>query len=747
MRKLAAFAAPFSAAVFALRYGIAPVLLLLPVLALLKREDRLLRCILVCGGLVAGVLWSAGYDAVFRAPAQALEGRTATLTGMVVDWPRDTSYGGSVTVRVRMESGPGFLARVYGGETLLPLAPGDSITFTADCRSADIVRGRSSSDNTSRGIYLLAYGKGEVETVRPERIPMQALPAHWSRTLKSAVAAAFPADAAPLMTALLTGDKSGLPVAEYTALQRSGLAHAVAVSGLHIGFLVQLAVVLSGSRFRRRTALIALPAMAVYALVAGCTPSVVRAVVMNALLLLGPLLGREDDPPTTLSFALMVLLLQNPYGVQSVGLQLSFVSVGGILAFSARVREWLWGMLPIRKETHRLLQGAAYFVTASLSTTVGALALTTPLTAFYFGTISLVAPLSNLLCLTLVAFLFQAGLVTTLLAVLSPALGAFLGGLAALPVRLLLWLVRGLSRVPFATVQAEGPYLLFAVTAVYLLWLLFLAGRGERRPLVPLCCSLLLGCAALVLTHAAYSLGPLTLTVLDVGQGQCVVLRAGDRTALVDCGGSARRNAGDLAADYLSTVGRDRVDLLVLTHFHADHANGVPELLERLEVSVLAVPDVDREDPFRQELLAAAESHGAQIWFLREDHRLPFGTADLTLYAPLGAGDANEEGLSLLIETEPFSALLTGDMGGDIETRLVKYGNLPDLDLLVAGHHGSRHATSQLLLDRVTPETAAISVGYNTYGHPAAETLLRLDGAGCRIYRTDLQGNITFTVG
>ena len=250
-----------------------------------------------------------------------------------------------------------------------------------------------------------------------------------------------------------------------------------------------------------------------------------------------------------------------------------------------------------------------------------------------------------------------------------------------------------------------------------------------------------------MLTHAAYNLGPLTLTVLNVGQGQSVVLRAGERTAVVDCGGSAQRNAGDLCADYLGTFGRSRVDLLVLTHFHADHANGVLELLARVKVDVLAVPDVERDDPLRRELFSAAEESGTQIWLIRDDETVELGPTRLTLYAPLGAGEANEEGLSLLCETGRFSALLTGDMGADVEARLVKYGALPEVDLLLAGHHGSQNAASQLLLDTVEPSLAAVSVGYNSYGHPAPETLRRLEESGCSIYRTDLQGNITVTVG
>ena len=749
MRKLAAFAASFSAAVFAWAYGALPLLALLALPALRRREDRRLRCALVCAGVITGLLWSQAYDVLFLSPARALEGSYASLTATVADWPYETAYGGAVDIRVEPEEGPVFLARLYGEPELMAAAPGDRVMVTASCRTSGVVRGQVSGDYTAQGIYLLAYAQGDAELTRPERVSLRYLPAHWARALKEAVAGAFPADAAGLVTALLTGDKDGLTETEYAALQRTGLAHAVAVSGLHIGFLAQLAVALAGSRYRRRAALLALPVMAVYALITGCTPSVIRSVIMNALLLLGPLLDRESDAPTSLSFALMVLLFQNPHACQSVGLQLSFASVAGILAFSGRISGALTAHLPkagrgkgLRPRLLGLLRGAA----VSLGTTVGATAFTLPLGAWYFGTVSLVAPVANLLCLFLIQLTFQAGLLTALLALALPGPAQLLGSLLAVLPRLVLFLARGLARVPYAALAVDGPYLLGGLAVLYLLWLCFLALRGPRRPLVPLCCSIIVLGSALVLHHAAYRMGPLTLTALDVGQGQCVALRAGDRVALVDCGGSARRNAGDLAADYLSTVGVDRIDLLVLTHYHADHANGVLELLERMEVSALAVPDVDREDPFRQELLAAAEAHGTQVWFVTDDQRLSFGPAELTLYAPLGAGDANEEGLSLLFQGAGFSALLTGDMGSDIEKRLVKYGDLPDIDLLVAGHHGSRSATSQLLLETVTPETVLISCGYNNYGHPAPETLLRLAEAGCAVYRTDQQGNLTVTV-
>ena len=171
----------------------------------------------------------------------------------------------------------------------------------------------------------------------------------------------------------------------------------------------------------------------------------------------------------------------------------------------------------------------------------------------------------------------------------------------------------------------------------------------------------------------------------------------------------------------------------------------VSELLERLEVGLLVLPDVEEEDPLRREITALAEEKGIETLFLAEDADVTFGESALRIYAPLGSGGANEEGLSVLCTAGDFDGLITGDMNDTVEKRLIKYGSLPDLELLVAGHHGSKYATSEELLLATTPELAVISVGYNTYGHPAPETLERLAAAGCAIYRTDWSGTVTIT--
>lgn len=753
MRKLCAFAGPFSAAVFAALF-LLPERFWLPVglccglgalAGMFFRGDGRLRCILTALGLSAGLLWLCAYTALFHTGAEALAGSEETVEAVAADWPRETAYGCSVAVRVCPEEGGSVKTQLYlaaGKDGSLPaLRPGDRLTFSGRFRLADTVAGEESEYYHARGITLIAYADGGATAViRPERIPPRYWPAWIAKALKDSVRRCFPDSAAPLAAALITGDRSGLPGALYSALRRSGIAHVVAVSGLHVSVLSGLLAVLLGRR--RHSAVAGILLVFFFAAVAGDSPSVLRAAFMQSMLLLAPLLGRENDTPTSLCAILLLLLVHNPYAAASVSLQLSFAAVAGICLFTGRLWERWDGKLPRKGLGCKALRFAA----ASLATTLGAVVFTTPLSAYYFGSLSLIAPVTNLLTLWAVSGAFLGALAVALLGLLFPAAAALAAWAAALPVWYLQKMAELLSRLPFASVGTDSIYLRLWLLLGYALLLLWLFWRGEqKRMLLPVGAGGLCLCAALLLTAASRTSGRLSVSVLDVGQGQSVVLYSQGRCALVDCGGSGLSDPGDTAADYLQSLGTARLDLLVLTHYHTDHACGVPQLLERLEVERLLLPDVEPEEPLRREIEAAAQAHGVELVYLTQDAHVTLGGASLRVYAPLGDGGANEEGLSVLCTAGAFDALITGDMNAAVERRLIKYGALPDLELLVAGHHGSKYATSEELLLATTPERAVLSVGYNTYGHPADETLERLAAAGCEIYRTDWMGTVRIT--
>ena len=767
MRILATFAFSFAAAIFLTIYGgldalllplgggLVVITLLLGLLLRAKSRART-KALLVLSGLAVGFLWTALYMAVFFQPARDLDGRTVRLTATAVDWPQEGSYGGyTVLVQAETESWVQVSAVLYTDGQGAELRPGDKIETVAHCTLGDrTFAGEKITYYTAKGIFLRATAYGRLEVRHPEQVHPQYFAAWASKALKGGIDAAFPEEQAGFVRALVTGNRDNLTDEFTTSLERAGLSHTVAVSGRHLAFLSGVLTTLLG-RGRRSTAVLTILWVVLFCGIAGNTPSVLRAAVMILLLQFAPLLDRERDAPTSLALALFLLLWVNPFSAAHIGLQLSFTSVAGILLVSDRIQDWLlkkFRMDELHKPKNwrqKLLRAGPYFVISNLSATLGASVLTIPLVAVHFKLISLISPLSNLLTLWAIGFLFLGGLGVGTLAVFLPGPAQ----VAAVPfvwlVHYLQWVIDKVSRPALAALPLESVYYRAWLVLAYALLLLFIRTRGSRPVWMPLTAGTAALVLAVVLTRASFYAGELAVTVLDVGQGQSVLIRTGGFFTLVDCGGDSRDNPGDVAADYLQSLGRSSVDLLVVSHYHDDHANGVPQLLNRISVGSIALPDVEAEAPLREAITAAAEERGVPVRLVREDTRFELSEGrSLSVFAPVMAeGTANELGLTVLASAGERDVLVTGDMEAEGERRLVQTVPLPCVEVLVAGHHGSDTSTTPELLEAVRPDLALISAGLNNkYGHPSWDTLYRLDQAGAKIYRTDLYGTIELLV-
>jgi competence protein ComEC len=180
----------------------------------------------------------------------------------------------------------------------------------------------------------------------------------------------------------------------------------------------------------------------------------------------------------------------------------------------------------------------------------------------------------------------------------------------------------------------------------------------------------------------------------------------------------------------------------LLSHYDSDHVNGVESLLARLPVETLLVPSAQDDAGLQGTVLQLAADYGVTVRYITDLEEISLGCAQLTVYPPVGDTADNERGLSMLATVGNTDLLLTGDMDAATERKLLAAYDLPDIEYLVAGHHGSRYSTSAEFLEAVAPETVCISVGTNSYGHPADETVRRIAEQGCALYRTDMHGNI-----
>jgi len=710
------------------------------------------RAVLILSGLAVGLLWTALYMAVFFQPARDLDGRTVRLSAVVADWPQAGEYGGyTVVVQAETEGWAKVSAILYTDEQGADLRPGDRIGTVAHCTLGDrTFSGEKITYYTAKGIFLRAKAYGRLEIQRGEKTAPQYWAAYGSKALKEGIDTAFPEEASGFVRALVTGNRDNLTDQFTTSLQRTGLSHTVAVSGMHLAFLSSLLTYLLG-RGRRSTAFFTILWVILFCGIAGNTPSVLRAAVMVLMLQFAPLLNRERDGPTALSLALLILLWVNPFSAAHIGLQLSFTSVAGILLVSDQVQDWLMkvfhmdGWSKPKRRVVRYLQAGPYFVVSTLSATLGASVLTMPLVALHFNMISLISPLSNLMTIWAIGILFLGGLGVGALALVLPGGAAVLAIPFTELVRYLQWGIDLLSRPALAALPLESVYYRAWLVLVYALILVSVRMKGKRPVWMPLAAGGVGLVLAVALTRQSFYLGDMGVTVLDTGQGQSVLLRSGDFLTLVDCGGDSMDNPGDIAANYLQAVGRSDLDLLVVSHYHADHANGIPQLLRRIDVGEIVLPDVEEDSPLRAEIIAAAGERGVPVRFVQETAWFRPSRADtIAVFPPMLAGkNVNELGLTVLASHKALDVLITGDMEEEGERRLTETVPLPDIEVLVAGHHGSDTSNTPELLEAVRPELALISVGRNNkYGHPDWDTLVRLDDIGAEIYRTDLYGTV-----
>lgn len=715
----------------------AVILLICAVIAAVTGRHRVPVGILAAAlfGCSGGLFWYEFYSGLFFEPVSLLDGAEQKTVISVTDYSFDTGYGMGVDGTLKI-NGKTFRVRAFlnsGEETQAKteLQPGMELrgNFLFRLTTPDSQKGITS--HSGKGTFLLAYQKGEVTVMEgiPDTVPMKA--SRLRREIGNILQEHLTSDTSPFAKALLLGDTTQLSYEVDTHLKLSGIRHVAAVSGLHVSILFAL---LSKAVFRKRflMALMGIPMLAAFALLAGLTPSVVRACIMSALMLLAMLLDREYDGMTALSFAVLVMLAVNPLSIASVSLQLSAASVAGIFLFSGGISRWLKGYLGEMKGKSLAARGKRWLV-SSVSTTVSAMSLTVPLSAVYFGTVSLIGVVTNLLTLWVISFVFYGLMGVCMLSFFSGILAGIMGKLAGWLIRYVLFVAKVFASFPLACVYTASSYVVLWLVFAYLLLAIFFFSR-KKRPGVVLCCMCIGLCMALLCSWAEPLLHQTAVTVVDVGQGQCIVLQSQGKTFVVDCGGDSDAGAADAAAACLLSTGIARVDGMILTHLDRDHTGAAENLLSRVKADTVILPAAAND------LKLPADS----ILYADRNLEIAWGSSCLLIYGEKIKESNNENSLCILLDTENCDILITGDRDAEDEARLLQVLEIPGVDILIAGHHGSASATSEALLSALNPETVCISVGAdNIFGHPAPQTLERLQRFGCTVYRTDLHGTVT----
>ena len=543
---------------------------------------------------------------------------------------------------------------------------------------------------------------------------------------------------APIVDALVFAPNAVLDPDIRERYVRSGLAHLLAISGLHVGFLAAwLALLLrklrlaSAPRFAATVLL-----LGAYLWLLGWPPPAVRA---GAMLLLGEIARRRQRvvaPRGMIALSALGVLLADPFALRAVG---AWLSVAGIAAV-------IWADRACAREG-RIVRLVAPALAATL--------LTAPISAFTFGTVAPVGVLANLVAIPL-AGIAVPGLVLALALSWAIAGAARLVAAGAGLGLALLDLVAGTAAaVPGGHVVMVAGWqaaALWAGVALVAWWL----WRSPRRPWL-IAARVAFVTTLLVATtfRDVVSLDAcrcLTVHFLDVGQGDAAVLRTPNgRWIVIDAGPrTPESDAGRrVVVPFLRRQGAGRLALVVATHGDADHLGGMPAVVETFDPELVLEPGEPLGRPLYLEFLARVEASGARWHPARAGDRIEVDGVGLEVLSPDSLWmtlplDVNEHGVVLRVTYGAVHLLFQADAGLPVEGRLA--GTVGPVELLKVGHHGSRSATSDAWLDELAPREAVISVGrHNRYGHPTPEVLARLAAHGVTVLRTDERGTITFS--
>lgn len=671
-----------------------------------------------------------------------------SLFGTFEGVAREPGQQGPASVRFRFRLTKQFQS-IPAGTELLALAKGGEVHYGERWRLSGRLAEPTSYENPGSFSYRRYLERKGITRLLFAEAMERVAPAPWSlvglghrlreRALKR-LESSIPSPYDQVVASVIFGHRvTSLDNATKETFARAGVMHVVAASGLHLGMLLGALLLLQLLLPPRlepfgyaATALL----LFLYAVMAGLSPSVLRALIMALLFVASFSLRERYDALSALGLACLALLSLDTGRLFDVGFQLSFVAAAGILL----TLPWVSYFAPSREGP---LGNVLYALYTVFALSVVAALFTLPLVAYHFYRLPLLSALASLYAVPLAALTVPLGLLHGLV------LPDFSYPLTAAGL-LLTRCSQAVALLPLSNVQSAPPHPAYLLAFYGLLVAVTVAPQGMRRRL-----GVMLG--ALILLPALFALWPkpALFVMLDVGQGDALFFRSSSgRVLLVDGGGPiGEGESGDFLGNlvlrpFLAAAGVKRIDAMLVTHPDQDHYLGFEPLLDFFPVGQLLIPDMQILPPRFEAFLSVAQREGIPVTRLHAEMRLTLDESlrGVVLHPPRGGGGyekPNNQSVVLHLVTSAATLVLAGDVEQEAEEYLLRRGAVPDADVLKVAHHGSRTSSTPAFLRWVSPDVALISAGRgNPYGHPHPDVVARLRAEGAQVLTTQEHGAI-----
>jgi len=557
----------------------------------------------------------------------------------------------------------------------------------------------------------------------------------------------LPEPYATLLSSIVFGSKAAkAPIEIKDTYKKAGVAHLLVASGMHLGILVGVCLfVVKMSRAPLWLGvLITSMINLLYALMTGFGPSILRAAIMAEIMLLGLLFEREKEIYTSLAISAFIILLYNPKFMFEVGFQLSFGATWSLVYVAPVLVDKLKNIMP-------------KWLATLLSAALAPVLVSTPITLYHFSQTSIIGVVTNLLLLPWVGVIVVLGFVATVLGALFLPLGELINNANLVLLWLANFIVLTLAKLPWAQVFLAPPKLPF-ILGYYLalVSLVEIIRQGKLPKLSKFHLSLvacLFGSLLIWNIALADSFSGLTVTVLDVGQGDSILVETpSGKKMLIDAGEAEMGQR--VVVPYLRRHGISRLDLVVMTHPHEDHVGGLPVVLENIKVDTVLEPGAVFKSLSYQRFKELIAKNKTKYQLARAGQVINFGqncvAKVLHPELPLLTDNLNNVSVVIRLTYGKFSMMLTGDNEQEGEQQILTRvtSNLSPVTsirslIFKVGHHGSNTATAVDFLEAVSPQVAVISCGqHNKFHHPHGVTLKKLAERGIKVYRTDKNGAV-----
>ncbi len=603
-----------------------------------------------------------------------------------------------------------------------------------------------------RGVYYEGFvekqSSSEIREASP--VALQSLIAGLRLKIKNHFVRNLSKRSAGIMAALILGERSEVDDNTKLNFSNTGVIHVLAVSGLHVGYVSLILIIIIGMLRIPHTfqTVLVILGLGFYIILTGGAASVMRASMMASLVLIGGLIERKSDVINILATAAFILLLIEPSQLTTIGFQLSFSAVFSIVLLFPVLQDRIPRVKTKWKWLSKFLNNVMDLFLVSLAAQFGTLALT----IYYFHKIPIISLVANLIVVPIIGLIVALGMISLILGSIFPLLAELWGALLEGLIDFMLWFVGYCAQFKWALIPVRSIHsfeVLLILVAVFAIVIL------PRMRLIALWIILVLIRVNISVWTNVFITLPLEFVTLDVGQGDALILHTpNQKTMVVDTGlrFGGKDMGQDIIVPYLIYRGWETIDLLVLTHPHNDHIGGAQYLVENYPVTRVLMQNVQYDSYGYQQLQQALDS-------LNIPCEPAFaGMMDSTL-APMylrvtgprrfdeHSEPANVNNVSIVMQVfyGSTSLLLTGDAEMEVERHQLLYGDLLQSDIIKAPHHGSRTSSTNAYLTLVNPAVCLISVGEkNKFKHPASETLLKYAKHDCPVHRTDLEGAMIY---